>query len=269
MMATTVHLPTFAAVLATAIFSAGCPAHIQPRPQDGPESPDEVRSLVEAFVVSGPQVAIIEARASQYSDSGAMKGKLEIIVDRARGFRMSGLTPTDDVVSTVACNQERFAAFERGQKVCHAGQACAGNVGRFTGLPMLAGELAGVLLGRPPLLGPRTSTMRLDWDGKRGAWELTVIDGAREQTVWLADTDRRIVRTRVIDGGRLVADVKYSEFKRIAGAPVPHRIDMRLARDDTDLRIDVRNLDVEATIDPGAFVFSCPPGIIVDELPCE
>jgi hypothetical protein len=254
-----------------AVALMACPATMQPRPEDGPATVEDVVARLDAYLATGPVAAVIGARASQYSDDGALKGKVEFLVDRRAGFRMSGLTPTDDVISTIACSTERFSAFERGARTCYTGPACSNNVARFATIPMAPAELAGVLLGRPPLLGEGATPTAFDWDGEAGAWMLTVRDpaGFREQTIWLTETNPRIVRTRVITAGRLSADVRYSEFKRLDGASIPHRIDIRLARGDTDLRIDIRELDTTTGFEASAFVLECPQGAVVETLPCE
>jgi len=248
---------------------AGCPATVQPRPEDGPTTVDALLPILDSYLSSGPQSIYLEARASQYSDSGALKGKLEILLDRTRGFRMSGLTPTDDVVSTIASNTERFGAFERGRTVCYTGPACPANVARFASIPMAPTDLAGVLMGRPPVKRTAEGAVALDWDGVAGAWALRVLEGDLEQTVWLTVKDPRVIRTRVIRAGRLVADVRYSDFKRVTGSALPQRIDMKLAREDTDLRIDVREFDTEVELGDEAFAFGCPVGVTVEELPCD
>jgi hypothetical protein len=261
------------ALLAVALFGAGCPAHIAPRPVEGPTTLDALGPIVEAYLASGPVQAHLEARASQYSDAGAMKGKLEVLLDRARGFRMSGLSPTDDVVSTVACDANRFTAFERGAKVCWSGEACPGNVARFASLPMRPTDLAGVLLGRPPFdvgAGGEAPPVALDWDGRAKAWTLTAEapDTGRRQILWVTPDTGRVSRTRVLEGDRQVADVRYSEFRRVGDAELPFRIDIALARDDTDLRIEVRELDVDVEFDASAFQFECPAGVTAETLPC-
>jgi hypothetical protein len=263
------------ALVAAALLSAGCPAHLAPRPEEGPTTLEALRPIVAAYLASGPAQAHMEARASQYSDAGAMKGKLEVLLDRRRGFRMSGLSPTDDVVSTVACDAERFTAFERGAKVCWSGEACPGNVARFASLPMKPTDLAGVLLGRPPFdfgdgLEEAADPVALDWDGRAKAWTLTATaaDTGDRHTLWVAPETGRVSRARVMDGDRQVADVRYSEFRRVGEAELPHRIDIALARDDTDLRIEVREVDLDVDFGESAFRFECPAGATAETLPC-
>lgn len=256
-------------LILTGLALAGCPASVQPRPEDGPATAADLLPALDAYLASGPASLYLEGRASQYSDSGALKGKLEILLDRQRGFRLSGLTPTDDVVSTIASNTERFAAFERGRKVCYTGPACPANVARFASIPMAPTELAGVLMGRPPFKRSEDGAVGLDWDAKAGAWTLTAVTTSSEQTVWFTAKSPRVVRTRVIRHGSLVADVRYSDFKRVGDSAMPQRIDMKLARDDTDLRIDIRDFDTEVALGDDAFTFECPAGVTVEELPCE
>ena len=247
---------------------------------DVPEPPDVITSVaalmdtVRQYEASGPLSGILVARASQYSNRGGIKGKLEMVVARPGHLRFAALTPTDDEVSVLVTDGLRFSAFERGQKVCHVGNACATNVGRFTGVPMQADELAGVMLGRPPIL-PHADG-HLGWDRGIGAYRVELIGDAAKlglahgqtQRLWVAHGDGRILRAQIETDGRVQVDVRYSEFKTIKGKVLPGRIDVTMARDDTDLRIELREIDLETPVNKEVFEHGCPDGATLDELPC-
>lgn len=251
-----------------------CPgARVDP-PLDAHTSPEAVLAVARDYIAGGPGQAVIEARASQYSDGGALKGKVLILLQRPGRLRMEGLSPTDDTVSVLASDGERFTSFVRGDKACWVGRACPDNVGRFASVPLEVDELVGVLLGRPPIIAHDGASMK--WDASLGAYRVELVGGARDlgmshgrtQRLWVQHGDGRIVRAALLEGGRAKVDVRYSEFKRVGGRLVPGRLDIALARDATDLRLEYRDLDLDAELSADAFQFACPQGTTMEELPC-
>lgn len=257
-----------------ALAGSGCPTRIDP-PADAYADAETVLELARGYLGTSPGAAVIEARASQYSDRGGLKGKLLIIAEQPGRLRLEGLSPTDDTVSVLATDGERFSAFQRGQRQCFVGRACPANVGRFASVPLEPDELVGTLLGRPPIIPHARATM--SWDRELGAYRLelegaaTDLGGAhgRTQRLWIAHRDGRVLRTALLEGGKTQVDVRYSEFRRIGERLVPARLDVRMQRESTDLRLDYRDIDLAPEIGAGAFTFECPQGTTLEELSCQ
>lgn len=260
-------------LLALVLFT-GCPQGGVSAPADEHTDPEAVLELARAYIATGPAALTIEARASQYSDRGGLKGKVEILAERPGRLRMSGLSPTDDMVSVLATDGARFTSFERGAKFCFVGRACPSNVGRFASIPLEADELVGVLIGRPPII-PH-GEKRLSWDKDVGGYRLELFGAGadlamargRVQRLWIGHDDGRVLRTALVDGGKTKVDVRYSEFSRRGGHLLPTRLDAKLAREATDLRLEYRDIDVAPELGDGAFNFVCPSGTTLEELPC-
>lgn len=258
-----------------ALTLAACPGTHHDPPADAHTTAESVLELARTWVGGGPDAAVLEARASQYSEQGGLKGKVLILARRPGHLRMEGLSPTDDSVSVLATDGERFTSWQRGQSTCWVGRACPDNVGRFASVPLEADELVGVLLGRPPLIPHEHVEMK--WDDKVGAYRLELVGGGadlglahgRTQRLWVAHADGRVVRTQLLEGGRRKVDVRYSEFRRVAGELVPGRLDVLLERDETDLRLEYREIDLATVPADEAFTFTCPAGTTLEELPCS
>ena len=267
-------MPGGALLLVALGVLAGCPHGGVSAPADAHTDPAAVFELARGYIASGPGSIAIEARASQYSDRGGLKGKVEILAERPGRLRMTGLSPTDDMVTVLATDNTRFTSFERGAKVCFVGRACPSNVGRFASIPLESDELVGVLLGRPPIIphGER----KLSWDKNVGGYRLELygagadlaMSQGRVQRLWVGHEDGRILRTALIEGGKTRVDVSYSELKRFGDHLVPTRLDAKLERESTDLRLDYRDIDVSPELGDGAFTFACPGGTTLEELPC-
>jgi hypothetical protein len=258
-----------------AVTFAACPGTRVDPPADALTTPEAVIETARQYIAAGPGEAVIEARASQYSDRGGLKGKLLILAQRPGRLRLEGLSPTDDTVSVLATDAERFTAFQRGSDVCWTGRACPENVGRFASIPLESDELVGVLLGRPPLIPHREASLK--WDASAGAYRLELVGDAgdlgmahgRTQRLWVAHGDGRILRTSLVEDGKTRVDVTYSEWRRLGGRLVPGRLDIQMARDETDLRLDYRDIDLAPALAAEAFVFTCPGGTTLEELTCR
>jgi len=256
------------------LVGVGCPNGGRDAPTDAWQTPEEVLERAREFLATGPAHAILEARASQYSEHGGIKGKVEVLVERPGRLRFSGLSPTDDLVSVLATDGQRFTAFERGQKTCHVGRACPANVGRFTGFALETDQLVGVLLGRPPIVPHER--LELAWDRQEGAYRLDLVGTAvalggtrgQVQRLWVAHGDGRVVRLQVRSAERVDVDVRYGEWRRFGDHLLPTLVDVKMARDQTDLRIIYRDIDVATPVDAAAFTFVCPAGTELVDEPC-
>lgn len=258
------------------LWLSGCPSDGRDPPREPLTTPEAVLERARAFLATGPAHAILEARASQYSDAGGIKGKVEILLARPGRVRFTGLSPTDDLVSVLATDGQRFTAFERGQKSCWVGRACAANVGRFTGFALEPDELLGVLIGRPPLIAYDQAT--LGWDRAVGGYRVDLVgtsaalggDKGKVVRLFVGHEDGRILGLQVRAGAKVEVDVRYDDWRRVGehGDLMPGRVDVRMARGSTDLRIVYRDIDVATPIEDAAFVFECPTGTTLEEQPC-
>ncbi len=228
--------------------------------------PAEVIALI-AGSAGGPSTLAVEARATHYGAAGVIKGKLAAVVRRPGAIRFTALSPTDDVVSVMATDGDRFTAFERGADVCYIGRACPENVGRFVPVAMETDQLAGALSGRPPLIAHGAET--LTWDRRVGAYRLELEgQGGLLQRVWARHPAGEVVRAQLLRDGQVTVDLTYDDHRVVDGHRLPHRVDVKLARGDTDLRLVYRTVDVDLPLEDAAFALECPRGTRVEPLPC-
>ncbi|TNF33638.1 MAG: DUF4292 domain-containing protein [Deltaproteobacteria bacterium] len=254
------------AALAPALLSsAGCP-HVYDPPEDVLTEPAAVIALVSRE--AGPKTAAIAARATQYSDQGVIKGKLEILLARPDSVYFAGLSPTDDVVSVLATDGERFTTFERGAKACYTGLACPENVGRLVPIALRPDQLLGVLVGAPPLIAHGVE--RASWDKKVGAYRLELEgQGGLVQRLWVAHGTGDVRRAQLLEQGKVTVDLTYEDWSKEGAYRLPHQLDVKMKRGDVDLRLIYRTIDVDLALEPAAFQVQCPAGTDVRVLPCD
>jgi len=253
------------AAMALAALFAGCPSGRHAPPSDLVEDPREILALATRGD-DGLRSVAIEARATQYSDHRVIKGKLVILVRRPAAVHFSGLSPTDDVVSVLATDGDRFTSFERGADVCFVGRACPENVGRLVPIAMESEQLAAVLVGRPPFIAHTRS--KVGWDARVGAYRLELEGGDVVQRAWIAHGTGEVRRAQLIRGDRVTVDLTYGDWREIDGHRLPQRVDVRMDRDNVDLRMVYREIDVNLELADSAFAIPCPEGMEVEVLPC-
>lgn len=249
-----------------ALALGACPHEVIAPPADALTDARAVIALVADR--PGPRTAAIEARATQYGDSGAFKGKLTILVERPASVHFSALSPTDDVVSVLVTDGERFTTFERGASTCYVGRACPENVGRLLPLALEPSELAGALLGRPPLIahGDAAAT----WDGRVGAYRLDLSgSGGLSQRLWVAHGSGEVRRAQLLEAGRVTVDLRYDDWAAAGAYRMPRRLDVTMKRGDVDLRLVYREIDLDLDLDRSAFTLPCPAKSEVLTLPCD
>jgi len=245
--------------------SAGCP-HVYDPPEDVLTDPGEVVALVAGR--GGPKTAAIEARATQYSARGVIKGKLTILLSRPDKVYFAGLSPTDDVVSVLATDGQSFTTFERGAEACYTGRACPENVGRLVPIALRPDQLLGVLVGAPPLIAHGVE--KAEWDPKVGAYRLELEgEGGLVQRLWVSHGTGDVRRAQLLERGEVTVDLTYDDWSREGAYRLPHQIDVKMKRDDVDLRLIYRDLDLDLDLDDAAYVVECPSGTEVRVLHCS
>ena len=88
------------------------------------------------------------------------------------------------------------------------------------------------------------------------------------QRIWLLDdgTPVRAERTR---GKALVWNVTLEDFGDAGGTRLPRRMRFRSDREDLDVSLRYRSVTVPAEAEAADWLFECPAGLPVNDLPCE
>ncbi len=246
---------------------AGCPTPEHPRPPDALTEPEAVLAAA-AAIVAPIQSLMVEARVSYYGKDGAKKAKMVILARRPADLHFSALSPTDDLISVLAADGERFSSFERGAKVCYVGRACPRNIGRLLPIAMEGEEVFNVLAGGTPLINAHTT--RLEWDGRAGAHRVDLVgDYGAEQSVWIEHPTGSVLRSVIRQGTLIVVDIAFEDFADVEGQRLPHVISIKMSRNDVDLKIKYREVDLNTDIADDAFTIPCPTAASEETLPCE
>ena len=208
-----------------------------------------------------------EARVSYYGKEGARKAKAVILARRPASLHFSVYSPSDDMLAVLASDGERFTFFERGQASCYSGRSCAENIGRFSFFPLEGHQLVDALLGGVPLIAAtRTS---LIWDGRSGAYRLERLgDAGVLQRIWVSHGSWLVKRMEVYRGDVLELSLAFSDIKVVSNEALAHTLDMKMPGRDVDLRVRLRDLELNTAPSDEAFEIPCPEGTSSERLLC-
>ncbi len=236
-------------------------------PADALTEPAEITALASAYQ-GKIQTLAVEARATHYGDVGAFKGKVAILVRRPGDVHISTLSPTDDLVGVLSSDGKRFVTFQRGARVCQRGDACPRNMARFLPLAIDNPTFVGMMMGRAVFIdGTPTEAA---WDGKVGAYRVELVGGGdQRQLAWVEHGSGRILRTELFRGKDRTFSIDFSDVRSVDGHRIAHRVEIKIARGNTDLRLDFRTVDVNLELADSAFSIPCPDGTTIEELSCE
>ncbi|MFT5432742.1 MAG: outer membrane lipoprotein-sorting protein, partial [Myxococcota bacterium] len=136
--------------LSTSALSGCCASRFDRPPGPTPDS----AGLIEKMNQRVKKVSSFEylTRMSYYGDSGARKGRVELLGEAPDRFRMEALTPSDDTVAILISDGSKFVSHERGQTRCMTGPACATNVSRLLPVSLEGPDLYAVLVGGAPVI---------------------------------------------------------------------------------------------------------------------
>jgi len=236
-----------------------------------PEDPIEDADVLLATLRSKarPETLYLYARAEYYSDQGVRKGKLLFMAAAPDRIHVEALSPTDDMLTLLASSGGEFVYFERGGKRCVRGTACPENTGRFLPVPMSIPRIIGLLAGQPPVIAHRAAALTLS--RKTGLYELRLEDPS-SGTVQVLEVDPfeldvvSATIKRKDDGLRVRSD--FDGHRALGPYRVPRKIRIRLDRHDTDLSLDVREVEADLEFKGDPFTVLCPRGAVVERALC-
>lgn len=224
-----------------------------------------------------------EARVDQRGDQGRVRGTVLMFVERSGRVRFDAMTQFGPVL-TLTSDGATFALSDTRERKFLHGQACPINIARLLGLPVSAKEAAALLLGGAPELPIATQDMRYDAadgryhvhrvspDGLVTRMELALVPDDKDKPL---DEQRFQLTAASLVGpdGHVFWQVGYDDFRRVSGPggafQVPFKVRVLQPSSGTDTLVRFQEVQPNPTIPPEAFVQDTPPGMTVEEAPCE
>jgi len=253
-------------LLSILIVIAACSGPVR-LPEDPIEDP--LVLLTALRTRARPDTLYLYARAEYYSDHGVRKGKLLFMAGAPDRIRVETLSPTDDMLSLLASQGEEFVAFQRGGKRCVVGTPCLENTSRFLPIPLSIPQLIGLLSGQPPVIAHVAPALTLR--RKTGLYELRLEDpvSGTTQLLEVDPFELDVISTTIRQkASGLRVRLNFDEYRAQGPYRLPRKIRVRLDQDDTDLSLEVREVEADLVFKGDPFTVLCPRGTAVERYLC-
>jgi hypothetical protein len=258
------HLPLLLVLLGLASTACSGAVRLPERPIDDPEV-----LLATLRTRAQPQTLYLYARAEFYSDQGVRKGKLLFMAGAPDRIHVEALSPTDDMLTLLASPGPEFVYYERGGKRCIRGTTCPGNTSRFLPVPLSIPQVIGLLAGQPPVIEHRDAALKLR--RKTGLYELRLEDPASGTTQILTvdPFDFDVVSTTITRASdALKVRLDFDDYRPQGAYRLPRKIRARLDQHETDLSLEVREVEADLQFKGDPFTVHCPRGAAVERALC-
>ena len=198
-------------------------------------------------------------RVTYYGDKGRVRVRVEVVAKRADLFRVATISPFEQPIDVMTCDGAQIFLLSKG--VLRAGQATPNNVARLLPLPLAPGEIVDTLMGGIPT-GDGFSAESLERDGDR--WRLRLDrPNSQERVIVTIDPQRKVVVAATIErpAGTPYLKASFEDFMDLAqGGHYPEKIQMTMPGRDVDVRLKLRQPEINVGVDESLFRIVPPAG---------
>lgn len=198
-------------------------------------------------------------RLTYFGDKGRVRVRTIILAERPASFRVETVSPFDQPLEVMTGDGSRISLLSKGK--LYEGPSTMHSLARLLPLALAPEELVDLMLGGVPS-ATGFSAESIEWE--KGRWRLTLrrLGTAQQALLWV-DPERlelRELRWLEADGVRRLS-VRFDDFKDDgAGGRLPREIVVQVPGEDTDVRIKLKSVEVNAKLDASLFAIPAPAG---------
>lgn len=230
----------------------------------GPEGPiadpDVLLKMIDARTAG---LRSMRASAKVRVESAAGSGSADhlLAAARPRSLRLDALDFFGRPVLAVACDGDRFTAYNAEQRLFHRGRATEGNLEPHLPVPLPPESIVALLLGEAPRIPAASRTLSVD-EALR-AYRVVLAAPGRTQTIHVGTVDGRIIASRI--DGPSGYEVEFDDFDEVDGRAFAHRVRLRVPGRKLTVEVRFRDVELPPALEPSPFALDPPPGArIVD-----
>jgi hypothetical protein len=253
-----------ALVCAVVLLAPGCASVTPPAPpppapvQSAAELDPWLKALVhrDLEIVSMQSGAVMEYTAADRH----VKAREQIAAERPSSLRVEAMSPFG-VALILAARGKQLEIFEPTEHRFIRAAADADTLERYVQIPMEPAEAVGLLMGLAPKISELAAMAPeaiMSEDGMTVASWRDKMVGMRE--LGFEDGRLAMVRQRQPDG-RVVYDVRYSEYRDIGGLMFAYLVDADFPLTLSHVTFRYERPIVNGAIDSSTFVLTPPPGV--------
>jgi outer membrane lipoprotein-sorting protein len=239
--------------LALALCASGC-VHVDFSKLETPSGPallkevDELEGHVQTVKGSGR----VQAKSPQ---GGGETGAF--LAARAPGaLHLELLDFFGSPVEVLVSDGRTFGLYQRDKGTYLRGPATAATISRLLPVDVSAEDLVAILLGRTPRLQVAPSSVEPDEEAQ--AYRVTLVDGARKQTLWIHPISKRVLRS-VLEGPGGYS-LLFEQPIPNAGVPFARQVTFTDATSTVVLRWSNEEVELNTELDGALFQMTPPAG---------
>jgi outer membrane lipoprotein-sorting protein len=208
-----------------------------------------------------------EGRVTYFGDSGRVRLKTVLVVERPGRFRVETISPLEQPIDVMASDGERVWLLSNGK--LSEGPATPENIARLLPVPLRADELVDTMLGGVPT-SERFLPKDLRWTEDHARWVLSM-DGQSGETAELAiDPDKLRVESATLrrPDGEVRLVLRFDDFEALADkGSFPRKIVLEMPKPKAqEVTIKLQEVEVNVDIPPTVLRLEPPPGTVPERL---
>ncbi len=192
-----------------------------------------------------------------------MRLKAVLVAEKERSFRFETLSPFGQPISVMTSDGERLWLLSEGR--LQEGPALPEYIARLLPLPLRPEEIVDTLLGGVPV-SSRFKPEKVTPDGDNYLLDLRGGGGNRARLIVAGDR-KQIKGLKLYYGGQKAdLEVSFESWLTPAdkGPPMPERIRVLAPAQKMDVRIKLKEVETNVTLDPKLFRLEAPEGMKAD-----
>jgi hypothetical protein len=234
----------------------------------------QIRPLSETTRLSDPQTflelvrtrsaRLHSVRASGYADirsSGRhLRAHVTLAAQRPAWLRFETESFFDQPLSILTTDGMVFALWDMDKGRFLTGKATPANISRVIPLLLDGAEVAGIVLGDPPLIP--YATLELFFDDVAQLYRLVLRNSRQEQEVRIEPTSLRPVQVICHNEGKLWYQLFFEDWSGNPNGPrAPQTLRFASPHDSIKIEIHLRQADINPQLDEGLFRLTPPGGM--------
>jgi hypothetical protein len=158
--------------------------------------------------------------------------------------------------SVLVADGRHFGLYQRDRATFLHGPLTAASISRLLPVDISAEDLVAILLGRTPRLP--VAPQRVEADVEEGAYRVTLVQGLRQQTLWIHPVSKRVLRSVLSGPGGY--SLSFEHPVTTAGVPFARKVTFSDASATVVLRWSEEDVQLEGKLDAALFEMQAPEG---------
>lgn len=219
-----------------------------------------------------------EAKIDQRGKEGRIKGRIMMFVERPDRVRFDAMTQFGPALILTSDGQN-FALSDFKDNRYMTGPACARNIKRVVGVALSSSEVAGTLLGEPPLIAARSEGLTcgsnglyvLEQQGTDGGREVLELRAHEEDLQKPPEAQRLYLVSATLwsPAGTKLFRVRYEDYQKVGATELPHTVRIDDFESDADAVLRMTDVAIDVDVPEGAFSQTPRAGLAIEEVSCE